>query len=106
MPQPADPFAVPLPVLPLIEPLVLLPELVVVVDLPVDVDPVPLLLEAPPLPAVSSQPAVTKWKIGITRPSEERRAILETRYKIPHWSWNQQPSQPQGRHIGVVPEQE
>lgn len=53
-----------------------------------------------------SQPAVTKWKIGITRPSEERRAILETRYKIPHWSWNQQPSQPQGRHIGVVPEQE
>ena len=36
-----------------------------------------------------TQPAVTQWAIGVTRPSERVRLILETRYKIPHWSWYQ-----------------
>ena len=36
-----------------------------------------------------SQPAVTQWKCGHTRPSERVRLVLETRYKIPPESWCQ-----------------
>jgi hypothetical protein len=33
--------------------------------------------------------AVSQWAIGITRPGERARAVLETRYKIPPESWYQ-----------------
>ena len=36
-----------------------------------------------------TQPAVTQWAYGITRPGERARAVLETRYKIPAESWYQ-----------------
>ena len=36
-----------------------------------------------------TQPAVTQWAYGITRPGERARAVLETRYKIPPESWYQ-----------------
>ena len=32
---------------------------------------------------------VSKWALGYQRPSERVRFVLETRYKIPHWSWYQ-----------------
>ena len=36
-----------------------------------------------------TQPAVSQYAIGIRRPCERVRAILETRYKIPPESWYQ-----------------
>lgn len=33
--------------------------------------------------------AVSQWALGLTRPSDSSRAILETRYKIPAESWYQ-----------------
>lgn len=36
-----------------------------------------------------TQPAVTQWAYGITRPGERARTVLETRYKIPPESWYQ-----------------
>lgn len=36
-----------------------------------------------------SQTAVSRWACGAARPSETTRFLLETRYKIPHWTWYQ-----------------
>lgn len=36
-----------------------------------------------------TQPAVSQWAIGITRPCERARLVLEVRYKIPPESWYQ-----------------
>lgn len=34
-----------------------------------------------------SQPAVTKWALGMTSPRDDKRVILMTRYKIPAGAW-------------------
>lgn len=36
-----------------------------------------------------TQPAISQYAIGVRRPCERVRAILETRYKIPPESWYQ-----------------